>query len=84
VITAITADSLGTSAVPDTLVPMERSTLNTPSGRPVNSCHNCGATSYRPVIGRVGGMMQATGQFQCTGCRMVFTYLDEWRFGPTG
>ena len=48
--------------------------------RPSNSCSQCGATSYRPVIGRDGrGAMQPTGRYCCTGCNLEFGVLDEWR-----
>jgi hypothetical protein len=25
--------------------------------------------------------MRQSGQYQCTGCNLVFSRLDEWRYG---
>jgi hypothetical protein len=51
---------------------------------PVNRCRTCGATSYKPVIKRdANGKMGSSGQYQCVGCRLVFTSLNEWRHGVT-
>jgi hypothetical protein len=48
----------------------------------VNKCHQCGATSYKPVIKRDDqGVMRASGTYQCTGCRLVFETINEWRAG---
>jgi hypothetical protein len=47
-----------------------------------NRCRTCGATSYKPVIKRDGsGKMRSSGQYQCVGCRLVFTSINEWRIG---
>jgi hypothetical protein len=51
--------------------------------KPVNKCHRCGATSYKPVIKRdESGTMTHSGELQCVGCKLVFTDIDSWRFGP--
>ncbi len=51
-------------------------------GRPQNACHRCGATAYRPVLGRdTLGAMRPTGQYQCVRCRLAFFDLREWRDG---
>lgn len=48
----------------------------------INKCHQCGATSYKPVIKRDElGAMTMSGTYQCTGCRLEFTTIDEWRTG---
>ncbi|MBK6854281.1 MAG: hypothetical protein IPG93_22535 [Burkholderiales bacterium] len=45
-------------------------------------CHNCGATSYKSVIGRdEQGAMRPTGQYRCTGCDIVFSSARAWREG---
>jgi hypothetical protein len=45
-----------------------------------NQCHQCGATSYQPVIKRDDqGVMRPSGEFRCTGCRLIFKSIDEWR-----
>lgn len=50
---------------------------------PPNSCHNCGSTSYRPIIARdEHGVMQPTGRYVCTGCKLEFTDINDWRNGP--
>lgn len=50
-----------------------------------NKCHRCGASSYKPVIKRDdSGAMMPSGELQCVGCKLVFTDIDEWRFGPSG
>jgi hypothetical protein len=47
---------------------------------PLNKCRNCGTTSYRSVIARdATGAMRPSGVYQCTGCRLLFTELDDWR-----
>lgn len=49
-----------------------------------NTCHQCGATSYKPVIKRdETGAMSPSGLYQCTGCRLVFATVEEWRTGQT-
>ena len=46
-------------------------------------CHNCGATSYKSVIGRdEHGAMRPTGRYRCTGCDVVFSSAQAWREGP--
>jgi len=48
----------------------------------LNKCQQCGASSYKAVIKRDGqGVMRASGTYQCTGCRLVFATIDEWRTG---
>ena len=48
----------------------------------MNKCNQCGSSSYKPVIKRDDhGDMRQSGQYQCTGCKLVFAKLDEWRFG---
>jgi hypothetical protein len=45
-----------------------------------NKCHRCGATSYKPVIKRdVDGAMSPSGEYQCVGCKLVFTDINTWR-----
>ena len=52
-------------------------------GRPVNSCHRCGCTSYRPVIARdAQGAMRVTDNYVCTNCKFQFTRVEDWRDGP--
>ena len=47
---------------------------------PSNKCHRCGATSYKPVIKRdENGTMTPSGEYQCVGCKLVFTDIDAWR-----
>lgn len=51
---------------------------------PVNKCHHCGATSYKPVIKRdEAGTMKPSGQYQCVGCKLTFTDIDTWKHGST-
>ena len=46
----------------------------------MNKCNQCGSTSYKPIIRRdEHGVMRQSGQYQCTGCNLVFATLDEWR-----
>ena len=48
-----------------------------------NKCHRCSASSYKPVIKRdESGNMQPSGQYQCVGCKLIFTHIEEWRIGP--
>ena len=55
------------------------------STRPINSCHQCGATAYKPVLARdEHGAMRPSGQYQCASCKLLFSTLDEWRHGLTG
>jgi len=50
---------------------------------PINKCHQCGATSYKPVIKRdESGTMKPTEEHQCVGCKLIFKEIDEWRIGP--
>jgi hypothetical protein len=50
---------------------------------PVNKCHACGATAYKQVIQRdAAGAMSPSGVYQCSGCRMLFSSIGEWRNGP--
>ena len=52
---------------------------------PLNQCRMCGSTAYHRVIARdERGAMRASGVYQCTGCHVLFTHLDEWRASPTG
>jgi len=45
-------------------------------------CKQCGSTSYKPIIRRDDqGVMRPSGQYQCTGCILVFTTLNAWRNG---
>lgn len=47
---------------------------------PLNKCRMCGSTAYKRVIARdERGAMRASGVYQCTGCRLLFTQLNEWR-----
>ena len=49
---------------------------------PVNRCHRCGATSYKPVIKRDdSGIMKPSGEYQCVGCKFLFTDIDVWKHG---
>jgi len=42
-------------------------------------CRDCGATSYQRVIDRAeNGVLQATGQFRCSGCRTIFATIRAW------
>jgi hypothetical protein len=51
-------------------------------GRPRNSCHACGATSYRHVIARSpDGAMRPSGLYKCTACSVVFSDPKTWRNG---
>lgn len=50
---------------------------------PLNKCRMCGSTAYRRVIARDDrGAMRASGMYQCTGCRLLFTQLSDWRGSP--
>jgi transposase-like protein len=50
----------------------------------MNKCNKCGSTNYKTVIKRdEHGVMRPSGQYQCTGCNMIFKNLDEWRNGST-
>ena len=52
--------------------------------KPANACHQCGATSYRPVLSRAAdGAMRPTGQYMCVHCKFLFTTIEEWRKGDT-
>jgi len=45
----------------------------------IYKCRECGSTSYQRVIDRgQDGVLQATGQYKCTGCRNVFATLRAW------
>lgn len=49
------------------------------SYKTVYKCHECGATSYQPVIERApGGALLANGQYRCSGCHSVFTSVKAW------
>lgn len=42
-------------------------------------CRECGATSYQQVIDRgPNGVLQATGQYKCSGCRNIFASIRAW------
>jgi hypothetical protein len=44
------------------------------------SCRACGAVASRPVIARdAAGRLTASGLYQCTGCKLRFKDLSEWR-----
>lgn len=48
--------------------------------QPPNHCRLCGATSYRAVIARdAAGALRANGQYQCSGCGLVFRDPKDWR-----
>lgn len=50
-----------------------------PQFKTIYKCHECGATSYQPVLARApNGTLQPTGQYRCTGCRNVFVTLRAW------
>lgn len=52
------------------------------SKKPANACHQCGATSYRPVVSRApDGAMRPNCQYMCVRCKILFTTVDEWRLG---
>ncbi|GAB3190119.1 hypothetical protein [Hydrogenophaga aquatica] len=54
------------------------------TGRPMNACHRCGATAYRPILDRDAlGAMRPTGRYQCVRCKFSFTNVREWRDGAT-
>lgn len=44
-----------------------------------NCCRLCGATSYRPVMVRDGGVMRPSGLYRCSGCSVVFEDPRSWR-----
>lgn len=45
----------------------------------VYKCRECGATSYQRVIDRApNGVLQATGEYKCTGCRNIFATIRAW------
>jgi hypothetical protein len=47
---------------------------------PRASCRECGAVAYRPVIARdATGRLTASGLYQCTGCKLRFRDLNDWR-----
>ena len=47
---------------------------------PVNRCHRCGCTAYKPVIERnAEGAMTPCGRYQCAQCGLVFASLLQWR-----
>lgn len=50
---------------------------------PVNKCYACGAASYLQVIQRdAAGAMSPSGAYQCSGCRILFSSIGEWRHRP--
>lgn len=49
-------------------------------GRPVNVCHQCGASAYRPLLARdAQGAMRPTGRYRCVRCKLEFAHIDEFR-----
>ena len=45
-------------------------------------CRQCGATSYGRLTHRdADGAMTYSGTFRCSGCRLTFNSLAEWRKG---
>jgi hypothetical protein len=43
-------------------------------------CRQCGAASYRRLTHRGDdGVMHYSDRFKCSGCRLVFSDLAEWR-----
>lgn len=51
---------------------------------PVNRCHRCGCTSYKPVIERnAEGAMTPCGRYKCVLCGVVFTSVSQWRCGTS-
>lgn len=54
------------------------------AARPSNSCHRCGAISYRQVIARdETGVMRNSGFYLCTQCKFEFSDVKAWRDGPS-
>jgi len=48
----------------------------------MNKCHQCNAKAYKPVIERdAEGAMRPSGVYQCVGCKVLFTSIQEWRTG---
>lgn len=48
----------------------------------INKCHQCGATSYKPVMKRDDqGVMGVSGFYRCGGCGLQFKDIDAWRKG---
>ncbi len=49
-------------------------------GRPLNVCHRCGASAYRPVVARdAQGAMRPNGRYRCVCCKLEFAHIDEFR-----
>lgn len=45
----------------------------------IYQCRECGSTSYQRVFERgANGVLAATGQYRCTGCRNVFANVRDW------
>lgn len=56
--------------------------LREAQGRVQNACGRCGAAAYRPLMARdEGGVMRASGRYQCVRCRLEFLHVDQWRAG---
>lgn len=56
--------------------------LREAQGRVQNACGRCGAAAYRPLMARdEGGVMRASGRYQCVRCRLEFLQVDQWRAG---
>ena len=72
---ALNWNQLATS--PDTREKMHNTAMS-----PVNRCHQCGATSYKPVIKRdETGTMRPSGEYKCVGCQLTFTDIEAWKLG---
>lgn len=52
---------------------------------PLNRCHRCGCTSYKPVIERnAEGAMAPSGRYKCVQCGVVFASVLQWRSDGMG
>ncbi|WP_342130496.1 hypothetical protein [Hydrogenophaga sp. OTU3427] len=67
-------------AVPARPRSWERQGLAWVDGRPVNVCHQCGASAYRPVLARdAQGAMRPNGRYRCVSCKLEFAHIHEFR-----
>lgn len=53
--------------------------IDKPNYKTRYKCHDCGATSYLPVLVRsVSGALMPSGQYRCSGCRGIFATVKAW------